>query len=477
MRVLLINPSFEDIYGSYKHLYRKGFLNSPLSLCYLAASLIDNDHVAQIVDGEAESLSLDQIIKKVKDFAPGLIGITATSIDFIHAHHLAKALKKVLPEIPLLLGGTHVNLFGSEVLEKAPEFDFGCIGDGEYLIVELAQMIEEGASDKLPNIAGLIYRDGKNTVQNCFRPIEMNLDRYTFPARFLLKNELYYRAIPFKGYQTTASIMSSRGCPFSCAFCAVRNIYGGPKVRLRSASNVLNEIEYIVKEMGINHLAFNDDCLTLNRERMMTICTGILERGLKFTWEGLSRADLLDEELLRIMKQAGFIRISIGIESANAHILKVLKKHETLEQIEKAVYMAKRAGIVTRGSLIIGSPYETGETVKESFRFINQLKSLDQVVINIMQPYPGTEIREMVLRGEGGTHFYQQENQNDSLQRFGSAAIRVNELTQEKLVSLQKKGFLGFYLRPRAVINNLRITGLKTFCNDSIGFLRSIIGL
>jgi len=271
--------------------------------------------------------------------------------------------------------------------------------------------------------------------------------------------------------------MSSRGCPFKCIYCAVKNIHGGEKVRLRSAANVLDELEHIVKRFGIRHIAFNDDCLTLKRERVLEICEGIRSKGLNITWEGLSRADLIDRELLKIMKGAGFVRLSIGIESGNQGILDVIRKQETLEQIEKAVNLSHEVGIVTRGSVILGNPYENSQTVKDTFRFINRVKGLDQVVINILQPYPGTVVRDMMLRGEGGSSFQEHLVGDAKLQRFGSANITVNDLTPEKLVKLQREGFLRFYMRPGTLWNNLRISGIKTFLSDGYGFMRSILGV
>jgi radical SAM superfamily enzyme YgiQ (UPF0313 family) len=475
MNIILLVSHYANIYGKYRPLYKRGFVNPPLSLAYLAAALIKAGHSVKIIDGEAENLSAAAIISRCRDFDPQLIGLTATSVDFNLCRQMAERLKKDLPAVPVILGGTHLNIFGAQVLKENPVFDFGCIGDGEDLLVELAAALSE-ASVNLKDIPGLIYRHGEEVIQNRHRPLETQIDRYPFPARHLLNNELYYRSVPHRGYQVTAAVMSSRGCPYSCVYCAVENIYGGARLRLRSAANVLDELEEIVNHFGIRHLAFNDDCLTVDRQRVLELCRGIKERRLHFTWEGLSRADLLDKELVQAMKATGFVRISIGIESGNPRILKVLRKGETLEQIRQGIRIAKEAGIVTRGSAIIGSPYETRETIADTFRFVNGLKELDQVVINILQPYPGTRVREMVLNGEGGCRFLGSRENNENLQRFGRALIEVNGLTPRHLINLQRSGFLRFYLRPQAIYNNLRLCGLRPFISDSLGFLRSMVG-
>lgn len=475
--VLLVMPSFQEVYGAYRHLYRRGFLNPPLGLCYLASALEQAGHTVRIIDAEAASLTLAQIVGQALEFSPKLIGLSSTSIDFPQARAVALALRQALPGIPVVLGGTHVNIFGQAVLEENPMFDMACIGDGEDLLPELAQALQDGREGDLAHVKGLIWRRGEVVVANENRLLETNIDRYPFPARWLLDNTQYYRAVPRRGYQQTAAFMSSRGCPFGCIYCAVKNIHGGQKVRLRSADNVLEEIEHIVTRFGIRHIAFNDDCLTLKRDRVLAICEGLRRKNLKITWEGLSRADLIDRELLMEMKAAGFVRLSMGIESGNQAILDVIRKQETLEQIEKAVALTHEVGIVTRGSVILGNPYENSETVKETFRFINRLKGLDQVVINILQPYPGTVVREMMLRGEGGSSFQEHLVGDAKLQRFGSANVTVNDLTPKKLVKLQREGFLRFYLRPRVLLNNLRISGVRTFITDGFGFMRSILGV
>jgi radical SAM superfamily enzyme YgiQ (UPF0313 family) len=477
LRLLLIVASTESVYGRYKKLYKKGFLNPPIHLCYIASAAEKAGHDVRIIDGDAEQADIRKIVAMAGDFRPHLTGITSTSVDFEIAKHIVSALKAAYPETPIVIGGTHTNIFGKQVLEMCPDIDFGCLGDGEDLIVELLEALQAGGEDRVASIDGLVYRRDGAIMENAHREIVKDIDAYPFPARHLLRNELYYRAVPHGGYKTTTAFMSSRGCPFKCAYCAVKNITGGKVVRLRSAENVLDELDYIVNKMNISHISFNDDCLTLNKQRIYDICEGIHKRSLKFTWEGLSRADLVDGQLLKAMRKAGFVRISYGIESGNPKILEILNKGETLEQIEEAFRVTEEAGIVARGSIIIGSPYETKETVKETFRFIRRLKGLDQAVVNIMQPYPGTKVREMFLKGEGGAKFACHPDELGRLQRFGGASVSVNDLSPEDLVFLQRFGFLMFFIRPKALWNNFRISGLKVFLHDGMSFMRSVVGI
>jgi radical SAM superfamily enzyme YgiQ (UPF0313 family) len=185
----------------------------------------------------------------------------------------------------------------------------------------------------------------------------------------------------------------------------------------------------------------------------------------------------VDRELLTAMKKAGLTRISYGIESGNPEVLKAINKAETLELIEDIFKITQEVGIVTRGTFMIGNPFETRETIKDTFRFMRRLKGLDQAILSIMQPYPGTKVRDMALEGVGGLKFLENKDNFGVLQKFGSASISVNELSPKDLIFLQKWGLLSFYLRPFIFFRNIKITGLKVFLSDGYSFVRSVIGI
>ncbi|MBL7197035.1 MAG: cobalamin-dependent protein [Candidatus Omnitrophica bacterium] len=470
MRVIFIVPPYGNIYGSFRSILKRGFLNPPLGLCYLAACLKKAGHEVRIIDSEAEGYMLEDIVKTVKLYLPDLIGITATSPEFINTSLIARALKET-SSTPIVLGGAHISIVGKEALEKNSDFDFGVIGEAEQTIVELSKAIEDKAS--FSAIKGLIYRQEDGTVvQTDTRQPMADLDEVPFPARNLLEDKKYFRSIPRKGYVTTTAFVSSRGCPYHCVYCAVDKLPGANRIRFRSPKNIVDEIELIVNEMGIKHISFNDDVLTLNKDRILKVCDGIMKRKIKFTWEGLSRADAVDKELLTFMKRAGLVRISFGIESGNPGILKMVKKGLSHKQLRKAFSMARKAGIVTRGSVIIGLPYETQQTVKETTRFVKRLYGLDQLIVNISTPYPGTKLREMVLAGEGGTKLLDPDI--SALQRFGNAVLEVNDLTKEDLINLQKEILLSFYLSPPKLFRNLIMYEFKALLQDSFSLAASL---
>jgi len=472
VKVALLLPPFADIYGRFRFLYRRGFLNPPLGFAYVAAAAERRGHRVMIVDAEAEDLGLSEVLSRVSAFGPELIGFTATSPTFQLTTDFATKVKAAFPKVPTVIGGTHVAIFQKAVLEENPVYSFGVIGDGEDALPELLESLSEGSG--FEDVKGLLWRGDDTVVQNEFRPLVRDLDVYPFPARHLLRNELYLRNVPYKGYCVSASVVSSRGCPYDCIFCAVKNVPNGTMARFRSPENVIEELKLIVQGIGIRHVAFNDDCLTFHREKVLGLCGMIRSTGLKFTWEGLSRADRVDRELLREMRRAGLNRLSFGIESGNQRILDVLQKHETLEEIANAIRITHEEGIVTRGSVIIGSPYETSKEVEDTFRFITSIKELDEVVVNIMQPYPGTKMREMALKGIGGTKLI--ETGLSDLRRFGNASMEVNDLSASKLVELQREGMKRFYLRPSKIVRTLAINNPLALACDALGMIRTLWG-
>ncbi|MGQ9921437.1 MAG: B12-binding domain-containing radical SAM protein [Desulfobacca sp.] len=469
MKCLLIAPPFSNVYGNFKSIMKYGFLNPPLGLCYLAASLKRAGHQSWVLDCEAQGLNIAKILAIIQREQPDLIGITATSPELANALTIAQELK-ARSAIPIVFGGVHVTIFKDQLLRENAAVDFGVIGEGEETIVELLEALHQ--PQRYANIQGLIYRDGPDIRVNPFRPLIQDLDSLPFPDRSGQPPELYFRNVPKVGYQTTAAFMSSRGCPCHCTYCAIEQIPGWRRVRYRSAQNVVDEIEYLVRELQIKHISFNDDVLTMNRKRVYDLCAEIQRRNLRFTWEGLSRADCVDLKLLKTMREAGFVRISYGIESGNPEILKSTCKNETLEQIAEAFRITREAGIVARGSLIIGLPFENRQTVEDSFRFVNNLEGIDQVIINILQPYPGTKVREQVLQGVGGSRLLVDDM--IELRRFGNASVEVNDLTRNRLIFLQKLGLLRFYLRPRVILRHLQFYHPKAFLMDGLAFLQSI---
>lgn len=470
MKVLLINPPFFDVYKGFKEAAKLGACYPPIGLLYLASSAEKAGHEVSLCDVDVEGLSINQLIEKAKSFSPDIVALTATTPTYVNAKSIIKELKGRLGAITLL-GGYHLTILMDEVMRELPELDFGIYGEGEITLVELLECLKQNGSPE--SIKGILFRAKDGSIKiNPRRELVQNLDDLPFPARHLLRKGRYLWSVPKRGVQEIALLVTKRGCPFRCKFCSAHSMFLR-QVRFRSVKNVVDEIEEIIRQKGITHILFEDDTLILKRERMAAICEEIKRRNLVFTWEGMARANLIDSEILKIMREAGLTRISFGIESGDQDILNMENKGITLEQIRKAYKWAKEAGIETRGSAIIGHPGETQASALRTIRFLRSLKHLDQVYINIMVPYPGTEVYEIAKAKRQGMRLLCDDF--SEFVRYNNSVIEVNDLTRNKLIFLQKFGLLYFYLTPRRIFYNIRRAGLKTGLKNVLAFIKGIL--
>ena len=468
MKILLIHPQWLETYGNYKAAAKQGVFYPPLGIMYIGTLLKQKNHDIRLIDAEAEGKTINEILQFLKEFKPDLVGITSTTPIYHKAKELAQKIKEAM-NIPIVIGGAHACVMREKTLEDCQYFDYVVYGEGEITALELIEALE--GKKKLKDIRGLVYREKGKIIKNSQREFIKDLNSLPIPDRSLIKNEKYMWSAPGKGIVKTASIMASRGCPFHCLYCSQRNVFG-ETLRYRSADNILKEIEEIVNKYGINHLTFLDDNLTINRKLMIDMSNQIIERGIKITFEGSTRANLVDEELLKKLKEAGLRRISFGIESGNQRILEVIKKGVTLEEIRNAYKIAKKTGLETRGSAMIGLPTETRKEVMDTLNFIKSLDDCDQIYLNITTPYPGTELSRMAEQGEGGIKLLSKDY--SEYKRYGGPVIEVNDLKRKDLIKLQKKGFLMFYLKPKRIYYNIKRAGIKAGIKNAIAFAKSI---
>jgi anaerobic magnesium-protoporphyrin IX monomethyl ester cyclase len=389
MKILLVAPPWLDIYDNFRAAAKLGCVSPPLGLMYLAGAIIETGSDCQILDMESRNINIDDLISIIRDYNPDLVGITTTTPIYANAKHLVKILRSHFPQLVLAMGGVHPTIVGKEVMVECPELDFIACGEGELLIKEVISNLELRKS--LESVPGIIYRNGKEIIENPRRQLVENLDDIPKPVWHLLDLDLFQHSVPGKGFERYATIFTSRGCPFKCAFCSQHTMYGR-RVRWHSIQRVLEELDYIVNKLDVKHVIIMDETLTLNKKRMFSICKEITNRNLKFTWEGWTHVSTVDEELLHAMKSAGLIRLSFGIESGDQNILNKINKAITLDQVQNAYMIADRVGIETRGSAMLGHPYETRETAWRTIRFLRSIKECRQIFLNVACPYPGTEL-------------------------------------------------------------------------------------
>lgn len=399
-RIVLVAPSIKQSleYGiadgnSAKMSSRFGTY-PPLGLCYIAAVLIENGFSVEIIDIDAEGIGLDEAVRRVTALRPDLVGITSMSFTFIYALELARRIK-LASQAPVVIGGNHVTIYPQEVMSHSC-FDVGVIGEGERTFLELClQLRQRGAAGLqgcLKDIPGLVFRDNGTALCTPVREFIRNLDELPFPAIGLLRRDKYCGCNLAEPYTT---MMTSRGCPYNCSFCS--KAPWGQSYRSHSAERVVSDIERLINEFGIKAIDFFDDSFTVSRERTYAIIALIRQKKLNFEFGIVTRADLVDEEMLGELRSVGCKIMAIGVESGAPRVLKELNKELDLDKVVAAFAAAARVGIRTVGFFLIGNPTETLEDVHETIRFIKRLNA-DWFKANILIPYPGSPLYDGMLR-------------------------------------------------------------------------------
>jgi anaerobic magnesium-protoporphyrin IX monomethyl ester cyclase len=284
---------------------------------------------------------------------------------------------------------------GGPLPSWAPEsfldvFDAVAIGEGEQTMIEIADCVAQAVS--LSSVKGLVFKDGERLIKTEPREFIEDLNSLAFPTRDLFDNEAYKKYyLDHFGYSIT-SMITSRGCPFSCDFCS--RPFFGADMRTRSVDSIVDEVEEIAG-LGYERVWFSDDCFTLNRDHLLDVCREMTKRGVDVGWECLSRVDTMDSEVANGMKRAGCIGVFFGIESGNDSVLGIMKKRITTAQAQSAVYAAKAAGLKVGAFFIVGYPGESNKTVLDTVRFASGLP-LDYLSFTLPYPIPGTPLYERV---------------------------------------------------------------------------------
>jgi anaerobic magnesium-protoporphyrin IX monomethyl ester cyclase len=360
----------------------------PLGLGYVAASLRARGIPVELVDCTFNRRK--EAVEKVRHSNPQVIGVYSMFSMKKSSLELAQLFKDDCDL--LVVGGPLPTLAPADFLDA---FDVAAIGEGEETMVELVKCVEKG--EEFSNVKGVAYKDEGKIRFTPARDFVQNLDDLPFPSRELFDNEAYKKYYS-KGFgYTITSMITSRGCPFSCDFCS-RPVFG-TGFRTRSPSNIVDEVESIVP-FGYDRVWFADDCFTLNRAHLISVCDEMIRRGVDASWECLSRVDTVDREVARKMRQAGCVRVFFGIESGNNDVLALMKKQITVEQARKAVYVAKDAGLHVGAFFIVGYPEESDGTILDTVRFASGLP-LDYLSFTLPYPIPGTALHERVKRNGG----------------------------------------------------------------------------
>lgn len=457
MKVLLINPPTSNLYAKI------GNNMPPLGLAYLAAVLRKSGHWVEIIDLCIEPKALSKLSSNNFD----LVGISADTPRFPAAVAIAKEAKK--KNSIIVMGGYHVTFMDEEAL-KTRVVDYVVRGEGEESFLNLVNAIEEGSDPK--DIHGLSYSDGNSTIRTkeAFPPSD--LDHLPIPARDLLPLAKYnatLRGMPM------ANLITSRGCPFNCYFCASSR-FGGLKWRARSPSSIADEIEQVYNEFGYHSFAFMDDNFTLNPKRVIEFADELDRRGININWWCFSRVDTLakNEFLVKRMAESGARMVFLGLESSSEQVLKDYRKGIKTDQAQQAIELLTKYGINIYGSFIIGAIHETKKMILHTISWAKKLNP-HTVQFSILTPYPGTDLFEQVVKENRLLHRHWE---------FFDAAhsvIKTDYLLPSQIQKLLAKAYRKFYFSPSYILHfsqeGLKNKNLMQSMIKSIKFLLTFLSL
>ncbi len=401
---------------------------APLGLLSLASYALEHieDIDIRIIDSSALSLDIPSVIKKLNEYEPELIGFTMTTTAVNTVGKMASAIKQVMPQVKIIVGGPHVSALKKEVLKQAPCFDYAVAGEGEETLTELIQALIKG--NCVSGINGLSYRDSQNEIiQNPPRENIACLDSIPDPAWHLLEGfpKNYKSNVFCSPSGLAASISTSRGCPYSCTFCDQSTF--GNKPRMLSAKHIFNIVKYLHDRYNIRYISFCDDLFTVNRQRVLEFCELMCSWNKSVKWSCDANILTVDDELLKSMKKANCWCISFGLESGSEQVLKSMNKNSNIKTAENAVRMTGRNGIHPKGLFILGTPMESLESIEDTKKFILSLP-LSTINISKFTPYLGTELYQEVKHQLPEEKFY--DNFNGMSFIVPSKYLSVEQLEQ-----------------------------------------------
>ena len=416
MKVILIRPP-------RRHPLEQSLTVPPLGLAYIAAALERSGHVVEIWDAYIERWTWTKLHRRLKSISVDVIGFSAMTPmwDVIcRASEIARPFAKWL-----IVGGPHPTAVKHDIFDDNPYLDAGVVGEGEESVIQLLQWFE--SKGELP--AGVLVPD-----QPFVDAVPPKISSIARPSRHLLDNRKY--RYPLAGQRNVGTMITSRGCPFRCSFCD--KSVSGSTWRARSAEDVVDEMESMQQNFGIQFINMYDDNFTLHRKRVMDICAEIERRKLTIAWKCEGRVDNLDVEMLQAMKRAGCRMIAFGVESGNPDSLALLRKDIKVEETVETFKLMKEIGVYSLAYMILGVPGETLEDVWRSIRFAREIGA-DYVQFSSLSAMPGTSLSMQFDSSASVTNFLDADVQRKTL----------TSLDEDTLAKAMNDAWRYFYLRPR----------------------------
>lgn len=454
-KCLLINPPTglyirEDRCQSYIEDLPTVEMRPPMDLTSMSASLEKEEVICKIIDCPMEEVGWKGLSEEIKIFSPDMLIISATTSTVESDLKACDLAKKIDGKIVTVAKGAIFFQKDKQILNSFKNLDIAIRGETNEVVEELAKGV------KLSEIKGITYREKNSIIRNAARPFLERIDGLPFPARHLIKNELYIR---MDNGRPQATIETGRGCTGQCIYCLSHQV-SGFNLRQRTPDNIIAEIKECISRYKIKDFHFRTDTFSLDKKWVISLCEKITYEKLKINWVCTSRVDAIDEEILCWMKKAGCWGISFGVESGNQQMLDLMKKGIKIKQIKNTFKLCKKYKIDSFAYFIIGLPWETEETINDSIRLAIEI---DPSVADffIVYPFPGTEFYEMAVK-EGLI----KDEGFKSEGAYGLPAIDTLYVKKERLLELRKKALKKFYLRPGYMLKvMMRIRSPKELYN------------
>ncbi len=433
MRVLLVFPRTLHLTAS-----------PPVGLASLAATLRRQGHLVRVLDTQILGLSDQGVVDRARAFAPDAVGLGMIIGNHVRARSLGRALKAALPDTPLIIGGPQASPLPGLCLRETGA-DVCVVGEGERTLPLLLETLVARAP--LKDVPGVAYLDGGALVMTS--PVEpiVDLDALPFPEyddvervfNHPLPHQFLVRRFP------VAPIITSRGCPHSCSFCATPGLLG-KGWRARSASSVVEEMAWLVREHGVREIHIQDDAFAASRPRVMEICEGMLRQGLDLTWKFPNgvRIDRVDRQMLRMMRRAGCYLVSFGLETTDQAVLDATGKKLDLACARQAVADAHAEGLEAVAFLVVGLPGETEASFRRTVQQVMDL-NFDYAHFSVLLPLPGSPMFEAWSPGEMAL----EGNDWDRFRFYGGVAEQAHARKWHLQANRR------FYLRPRTMVRSL----------------------
>ncbi len=396
MKIVLVHPAGSNWLPGKKDVAAVANRMAPLGLLSIAAFLENQGHTVAVHDclGPLAPKGTRETVRHILSLKPDVVGFSATTSGFPDGYELATAIKAEAPGIRTIFGGVHISALGGELLERFEHIDYLVMGEGEVTMAELAAGTATG------EISGLVWRDNGRVITNPQRRHIENLDDLPFPAyEKLVRFPQGYR-LPLFSYIMTpgATMVTSRGCPFQCSYCDRSVFQQG--FRYNSPEYIYEHMAYLRSRFGIRHLNIYDDLFTLNRKRIAALCELLTAKRLGVQFNCAVRVGHADDELLHMLRRAGCLMVSVGIESGDPDLLEVHKPGVYLDEVRDTVRRIKAAGLRAKGLFMMGLPGETPESIQKTSDFVLSL-GLDDMNMSKFTPFHGAPVWKTI--SEQGT--------------------------------------------------------------------------